>query len=98
MFPGHPVSFRRSAISGKPTRIQLIRPWLFIFLIVLGGINVTTVTHAQNQPKKNILVLHSYNYGYGWTDSIMKGIEAVLPPKDYNLTVEYMDTKIYEEP
>ena len=98
MFQGYPVPFRRPAISGNPSRIPLIYSWLFIFLVVLLGINLTTPVYAQNNHKKNVLVLHSYNYGYGWTDSIMKGIEAVLPQQDYNLTVEYMDTKRYEEP
>ena len=62
------------------------------------GINLTTPIHAQNNHKKNILVLNFYNYGYGWTDSIMKGIEAVLPKQHYNLTIVYMDSKGYEQP
>jgi PAS domain S-box-containing protein len=48
-------------------------------------------------PKKNVLVLNSYNYGYGWTDSIMKGIESALKPGAYILNVEYMDTKRIED-
>jgi len=98
MFQEYPVPFRRPTISGKPSRIPLICPWLFIFLVVLLGINLTTPIHAQNNPKNNVLVLNSYNYGYGWTDSIMKGIEAVLPRQRYNITVEYMDTKGHEQP
>ena len=98
MLQGYPVPFRRPAISKNPTRIPLIYPWLFIFLVVLLGINVTTPIHAQNDHKKNVLVLNSYNYGYGWTDSIMKGIETVLPRQHYNLTIVYMDSKGHEEP
>jgi PAS domain S-box-containing protein len=72
--------------------------WFFLFLGLLPGDHVTKPVHAQNNCKKNVLVVHSYNYGYGWTDSIMKGIEAVLPSKQFNLTVEYMDTKKFEAP
>jgi PAS domain S-box-containing protein len=97
MLQGYSVPSRRPPISGNSTRISLIRPWLIILLVVLLGNNFTTSGHAQNKHKKNVLILHSYNYGYGWTDSIMKGIEVVLPQQDYNLTVEYMDTKRYEE-
>jgi len=76
----------------------LFRPWFFLLLVLFLGNTFITSIHAQNSHKKNVLILNSYNYGYGWTDSIMKGIEAVLPQQDYNLTVEYMDTKRYEEP
>lgn len=98
MFQKQPVRFRRSVISRKCCRIPLIYPCLFMFLVVLLAINLTTPIHAQNNHNKNILVLNSYNYGYGWTDSIMKGIEAILPQRHYNLTAEYMDTKRYEQP
>ena len=42
---------------------------------------------------KNILVLNSSHRGYGWTDSIMAGVEAVMraAPEDIELWVEYLD-------
>ena len=74
-----PRSIQKARNFRNPSRIPPIYSWLFIFLVVLLGINLTTPIHAQNNHKKNVLVLNSYNYGYGWSDSIMKGIEAVLP-------------------
>jgi diguanylate cyclase (GGDEF)-like protein/PAS domain S-box-containing protein len=42
---------------------------------------------------RNVLVLNSSHRGYGWTDSIMAGVEAVMraAPEDIELWVEYLD-------
>lgn len=42
---------------------------------------------------KNVLVLHSSHRGYGWTDSIMEGVESVMEtaPENIELWVEYLD-------
>jgi two-component system cell cycle sensor histidine kinase/response regulator CckA len=96
MFPGAPFPFRGTAISRSQNLIR--RPCLSLFIFLVLAINLPASVQAQNNHKKSVLVLHSYNYGYGWTDSIMKGIEAVLPPQKYSLTVEYMDTKRYDKP
>jgi diguanylate cyclase (GGDEF)-like protein/PAS domain S-box-containing protein len=42
---------------------------------------------------RNVLVLHSSHRGYGWTDSIMDGVEAVMrsAPEEIELWVEYLD-------
>ncbi|MHB8066877.1 MAG: ATP-binding protein [Desulfobaccales bacterium] len=55
---------------------------------------------AQEQPKPHILILHSYNRGYIWTDKIAAGMDAVLK-MDFpgaEIHTEYMDTKRIKEP
>ena len=42
---------------------------------------------------RNVLVLLSFNRGYGWTDSVMEGVESVMQaaPENIELWVEYLD-------
>jgi diguanylate cyclase (GGDEF)-like protein/PAS domain S-box-containing protein len=42
---------------------------------------------------RNVLVLNSSHRGYGWTDSIMEGVETVVQaaPENIELWVEYLD-------
>ena len=49
--------------------------------------------YLQSDNTKNVLVLHSSHRGYGWTDSIMKGVEAAMrsAPEEIELWVEYLD-------
>ena len=42
---------------------------------------------------KDILVLHSYHKGYGWSDDISKAIEENFKNQDVTIFTEYMDTK-----
>jgi PAS domain S-box-containing protein len=71
---------------------------LCLAILAVFWVASLSLVHAQtSSAKKNVLVLHSYNYGYGWTDSIMKGIESVLSPDRYLLYVEYMDSKRIED-
>lgn len=45
-------------------------------------------------PQKEILLLHSYNNGLKWSDTITEGIKSVLSKyPNYELTIEYMDSK-----
>jgi signal transduction histidine kinase len=65
----------------------------FIFTLLFIG---NTQSFAQNslESEKNILVLHSYHQGLGWTDSITNGIRSVFKSRpDINLIFEYLDTK-----
>ena len=49
--------------------------------------------YEKSDDTKNVLVLNSSHRGYGWTDSIMAGVEAVMraAPEDIELWVEYLD-------
>lgn len=60
--------------------------FLFFILIFISSLYAT--------PQKEILLLHSYNNGLKWSDSITKGIKSVLSKyPNYELTIEYMDSK-----
>jgi two-component system, cell cycle sensor histidine kinase and response regulator CckA len=95
----------RMAFVDNPSEVILARPihhwWrLVTCLVILASFFAASPSPADAQAgsnKKKVLVLHSYNYGYGWTDSITKGIESVLTPDNYLLSVEYMDTKRRED-
>lgn len=49
---------------------------------------------------KHVLVLHSYNRGFLWTDDIDRGIHASMDDVEYDVkyTHEYMDLKDYHDP
>jgi hypothetical protein len=49
--------------------------------------------YEKSDDTKNVLVLNSSHRGYGWTDSIMAGVEAVIRAntEDIELWVEYLD-------
>lgn len=65
---------------------------LFIFTLIIVSISYK-ISWASDM--KNILVIHSYNEGFLWTNSISKGIDDVfdLSNKDINVVYDYMDLK-----
>lgn len=75
--------------SRKTVDFKIIGIWLWVFLSFAAPV---ITAYAQDDAKKEVLVLHSYHKGYKWTDEITVGIEEVLGG-DVNLWVEYMDTK-----
>jgi PAS domain S-box-containing protein len=51
------------------------------------------------QTSKEVLLIHSYDKSYKWSDDISKGIESYFKPyKSINLTTVYMDTKRISTP
>jgi signal transduction histidine kinase len=50
---------------------------------------------AAPVPAHNVLLLHSYHDGYGWTDALTDGIRARLEEErlPFELFVEYLDTQ-----
>lgn len=55
---------------------------------------ILSITTLFANSSKEILLLHSYNNGLKWTDGITQGAKEVLDKyPDYELTVEYMDSK-----
>jgi len=70
---------------------QFYRTLLFVVLLIpVNGTSATPANHI-----KNILVLHSYHKGLGWTDNITRGIESTLAKGGfpYELFYEYLDAK-----
>lgn len=72
---------------------------LLIFLSIAAVICPLSAS-ADNIPKKQLLVLHSYHKGYKWTDDITLGIELALKAKGQPVRIhyEYMDTKRVSSP
>ena len=66
----------------------------FLLLFVTSGF-------SQGKPVR-VLVLHSYHQGMSWTDGIQRGIRETFlkysTNGNYELMVEYMDTKRYQSP
>ncbi len=50
--------------------------------------------------QKDVLVIHSYHSGLGWTDSIMNGIQDTFSHSPYNvqLSAEYLDARRTVDP
>ncbi len=67
---------------------------ILISFIILLGSNVT-VTNAANSKavasRENILIIHSYNQGFSWTDELHRGITDELSDIKYNIYTEYLD-------
>ncbi len=73
-------------------RLQTMMVGLF-FLLGLLGTGYLWATPAT----KNVLIIHSYHQGYGWTDALNLGIERELNSLEkVELHMEYMDTKRYK--
>jgi len=64
-------------------------------VLVAVGIWTAGAGRARAGDAYKVLVLHSYNKGYCWTDNIMEGIRSVFDKSglDVEMYVEYMDTK-----
>ena len=56
---------------------------------------VASPVAAEDKPSRNILVLHSYHHGLGWTDGITRGIQQTLAAGPFAVEIhyEYMDAK-----
>jgi signal transduction histidine kinase/ABC-type uncharacterized transport system substrate-binding protein len=71
-----------------------------LFLIICLFALCASLSYPKANQRKNVLVLHSYHQGLGWTDRITQGIESALKntEQDIELYFEYMDMKrIYDE-
>jgi len=85
------LSYRFSKeVEVRILKFKILR--LFIFTLIIVSISYK-ISWASDM--KNILVIHSYNEGFLWTNSISKGIDDVfdLSNKDINVVYDYMDLK-----
>ncbi|MBL4935538.1 EAL domain-containing protein [Clostridium sp. YIM B02515] len=62
------------------------------FLVIFAAFKSSSVDAAE---VKNILVIHSYNEGFAWTNSVSKGINSVFDTGYINVNIkyDYMDLK-----
>lgn len=66
---------------------------LFAFTMLLEN-NVTAANGADSMmvaSRENILIIHSYNQGFSWTDELHRGITEELSDIKYNIYTEYLD-------
>ncbi len=83
----------------------MVRPIavLGLWLLLLGWLHPGLSTDAfgadtATPSKRHLLILNSYNKGYGWTDNIVAAIEdAFAKDRGTILHVEYMDTKVIND-
>lgn len=69
---------------------------LYLYLIVFFFFFTSNLNANNNQ---KVLVLHSYNQTYKWTDDINRGIKEVFNTNSHiDFYVEYMDTKRFISP
>jgi PAS domain S-box-containing protein len=79
-----------------------------VLIILLAMFNGTALAETKNQIllpdnkdlKPKILVLHSYHYGFTWSDKITKGIQSIFAQDErkVELLFEFMDTRrFYDE-
>ncbi len=72
---------------------------LLVFFLPSTGISAQSINNLRsgfiNSYKPRVLVLHSYHYGFTWSDSISKGIRSVFEERKYKaeLLFEFMDTR-----
>ncbi len=67
--------------------------YIFISLLFIYILFITTSSVSSQNEKNNILILNSYHKGFSWSDNIVKGIENVLYNENNSVRIEYMDTR-----
>lgn len=81
-------------------------PRPFVFLGLCGLLALGAARAAQAQPQnpaaagtaQRVLVVHSYNPGYIWTDTLAQGIHDALHGTKIALETHYLDAKRDHEP
>jgi PAS domain S-box-containing protein len=71
-----------------------------ILLVTLALGLFTPQQSLGSKPRKNVLLLNSYENGYSWSDTIVQGAKQRFAKSLYNvdLQVEYMDSKRHTSP
>lgn len=65
---------------------------LLLLLGVDGFVLAASVSNeAEVNSRENILIVHSYNQGFSWTDELHRGITEKLSDRKYNIYPEYLD-------
>jgi len=68
-----------------------------IIFIALTSLFAQEASLAEEKEAKNVLVVNSYHPGYEWSDDIVKGIQSVFGDNNFNIFVEYLDSKRYSD-
>ena len=77
-------------------RKKILLLYLMFFLQVFGAVFSGSDLYSATGKKKLILHIDSYSPGYLWSEALRDGIMENLSffSTDYDLSIEYMDTKI----
>jgi signal transduction histidine kinase len=82
-----------------PVPIPPPRPWLYVawlltFLLTASA-NLWAADITEHKGQKDILILHSFHKGHGWSDGIDKGIASIFEKSGHSIQLfhEYMDSK-----
>ncbi len=69
-------------------------------LLLAGLMAFPAVAAAQSPTARKVLILHSYHFGYDWTESIAAGIRSVFQENRViaELHVEFMDARRHNTP
>ncbi len=83
-----------------PIGIQNERSRRVFWLLILGLVAIPAVAAAQSPPPPKVLILHSYHFGYDWTEGIAAGIRSVFQENAVvaDLQVEFMDARRHGSP
>lgn len=66
------------------------------FCLAVWFLSLAAGAYGDEGPKRRILILHSYNQGYQWTDEIQRGIEDAFAGRtELELVVDYMFANDY---
>ncbi len=78
--------------------LTLMRVKIIVLILFLVGIicifyviAAAQVKSSNTDSRENILIIHSYNQGFSWTDELHRGIIEQLPDSQYNIYTEYLD-------
>jgi EAL domain-containing protein (putative c-di-GMP-specific phosphodiesterase class I)/GGDEF domain-containing protein/DNA-dependent RNA polymerase auxiliary subunit epsilon len=77
------------------SRVLFCAAILLLLLVEMAEVNKTVASSGLNDDeinqRENVLIVHSYNQGFSWTDELQRGIREKLADKKYNIYTEYLD-------
>lgn len=78
-----------------PLGTQNQRTMRLLRLLFLGLIVIPAVAAAQISPPPTVLILHSYHFGYDWTEGVAAGIRSAFQENTVvaDFHVEFMDAR-----
>src|SRR5262245_41512796 len=93
--------FAQAAVIRKAgLRVDKDRRGCLLRLLLLGLLINPALVIAQGRPAPKVLILHSYHFGYDWTEDIAAGIRSVFQENAVvaDLQVEFMDARQHDTP
>lgn len=61
-------------------------------IVLVNPVSGASVPDGENVDlRENVLIIHSYNHGFSWTDELNRGITEKLSDEQYNIYTEYLD-------